>query len=124
MKRYVIDGRGVGTFDDFIEATNTGLIRSVGGEWDGNLDALNDYLYWPEGESYELEILGAQVCATRLGHVAMARWLHENLEHCHPSARAGVEQRLERAQEGRGQTLFQFVLEVVESNPCVRLILS
>lgn len=38
------------------------MIRSVGGEWNGNLDAFNDYLSWPASAPYRLTILGAEKC--------------------------------------------------------------
>ena len=44
MKTFTIDGRRVGSFEDFIEATNLGFVEQIGGRWNGNLDAFNDYL--------------------------------------------------------------------------------
>jgi len=48
VRVFTIDGRAVKSFDDFIAAMNTGFVRHVGGDWNGNLDALNDYLSWPD----------------------------------------------------------------------------
>ena len=59
MRRYTVDGRGVRSFDDFVAAMNAGFIRPAGGLWNGNLDAFNDYLSWPDDAEYELELLGA-----------------------------------------------------------------
>jgi len=41
----------VTSFADAIEAFNEGLIERCGGRWNGNLDAFNDYLSWPNEES-------------------------------------------------------------------------
>ncbi len=57
VKRFTIEGRRVKSFDDFVAATNVGLIESIGGRWNGNLDAFNDYLSWPEEYEYELELV-------------------------------------------------------------------
>jgi hypothetical protein len=123
VKRFTIDGRAVRTFDDFVRAANTGFIRSAGGSWDGNLDAFNDYLSWPEDQSYELELLGAASCAEHLGHAAQAAWLRDHLSTCHPSSREDMDASLARAEAGQGQTLFDVLREIIADNPQVRLLL-
>lgn len=35
-----------------------GFIHQIGGDWNGNLDAFNDYLFWPNEQQYELIIHG------------------------------------------------------------------
>lgn len=74
VKSFTIDGRAVRSFPDFVEAVNVGFVEQVGGRWNGNLDAFNDYLSWQEGV-YELELLDAASCARNLGHAAQAAWL-------------------------------------------------
>ena len=123
MRRFTIDGRQVRSFDDFVAATNAGLIESVGGKWNGNLDAFNDYLSWPEEQEYELELVGATGLAERLGHAAQAAWLRAHLQTCHPSNVAAMESRLARAEAGQGETLFDVVKEIIADNPHVRLVL-
>jgi hypothetical protein len=123
MKRFTIDGRAVRSFDDFVEATNAGFIEQVGGRWNGNLDAFNDYLTWPEEDAYELELLGAASCSRNLGHGAQADWLRDNLKVCHPSGLAGVRSRLAQAEIGQGQTLFDVIQEIIARNPQARLLL-
>jgi len=124
MQSFVVDGRNVRSFADFIEAVNVGLVREIGGEWNGNLDALNDYLTWSEADSYELRILGSKNCMARLAHAAMAEKLSENLETCHPTNRASVATRLERARQGLAPTLFDVIQEIISDKQQVRLILS
>jgi hypothetical protein len=63
MGEYVVDLSAAKSFADFIAAFNEGLIRHVGGEWNGNLDAFNDYLWWPDEHPYRLVIRGWQTCA-------------------------------------------------------------
>jgi hypothetical protein len=64
--QYQINLAGVETFEDFVAAFNLGLIDSVGGHWNGNLNAFNDYLYWPEPHPYGLTLVGWQKCAETL----------------------------------------------------------
>jgi hypothetical protein len=123
VKRFTIDGRRVRSFDDFVEATNAGFIENVGGKWNGNLDAFNDYLSWPEEKEYELELIDATGCAQQLGHAAQAAWLRAHLQTCHPSNVADMESRLAQAEAGQGETLFDVVKEIIADNPHVRLVL-
>ncbi|HKO93442.1 MAG TPA: hypothetical protein VJU61_19950 [Polyangiaceae bacterium] len=123
MKRFTIDARQVKSFADFVAAANAGFIESVGGEWNGNLDAFNDYLSWPEEQEYELELVDADRLAKCLGHVAQADWLRAHLQTCHPSNVVDTESRLALAQAGQGETLFDVVQEIITHNPHVHLVL-
>lgn len=70
---YTIDCRNINSYFDFIDAFNRGMIDSVGGKWNGNLDAFNDYLAWPEKVPYQLVILGADRCEQKLNYLANDR---------------------------------------------------
>ena len=63
---YVVDLTSVASWEAFVEAFNEGFVRAVGGEWNGNLDAFNDYLYWPEEHPYRLVIRGWHSCVATL----------------------------------------------------------
>jgi hypothetical protein len=69
MTQYQINLAEVETFEDFVAAFNVGVINSVSGHWNGNLDAFNDYLYWPEPHPYGLTLVGWQKCAVALAKV-------------------------------------------------------
>ncbi len=60
---------GVKSFDDFVGAFNVGFIHLVGGDWNGNLDALNDYLFWPVVKPYRLIVSGWSGCVEMLGEL-------------------------------------------------------
>jgi hypothetical protein len=94
VKTFTIDCRGVKSFRDFVNAANVGFVEQVGGKWNGNLDAFNDYLTWPEEEQYELELLDSAACARNLDHAAQTAWLREHLATCHPSNIADLQARL------------------------------
>ena len=123
MRRYTVDGRGVRSFDDFVAAMNAGFVQPAGGFWNGNLDAFNDYLSWPDEAQFELELVGAANCMANLGHEAHAEWLRANMLRCHPSGVADVHPRLKRAEAAQGETLFDVIREIVASNPHVHLML-
>jgi hypothetical protein len=64
MREYVIDLSAATSWGDFIDAFNKGFVREVGGDyWNGNLDAFNDYLWWPDNHPYRLVMQGWQLAA-------------------------------------------------------------
>ena len=103
---------------------NQGLVRDAGGEWNGNLDAFNDYLSWPDEESYELVFLGAEHCESVLGHRAQADWLRDNMSKCHPSNEESVRARLAIAQQGQGETLYDVIRDIILDKAHVRFVES
>jgi hypothetical protein len=124
VRRFLIRCGAIHSFPDFVAAVNEGLVRPAGGEWNGNLDAFNDYLSWSEEEEYEIELLGSAQCAVALGHEAMAEWLRERVVNCHPSNIEAMRTRLAAAEAGQGHTLFDALCEIVADNRHVRLVLS
>jgi hypothetical protein len=63
VTEYRINLAEIRSFADFVAAFNAGMIDSVGGHWNGNVDAFNDYLSWPEDEAYRLVLVGWERCA-------------------------------------------------------------
>jgi hypothetical protein len=124
VRRFLVQCGAVHSFRDFVAAVNQGLLRSVGGEWNGNLNAFNDYLSWPEEEEYEIELRESAKCVAALGHQAMAEWLRECAETCHPSSVEQMRTRLAAAEAGQGETLFDVIREIVSENRHVRLVLN
>jgi hypothetical protein len=72
-RTYEVDCQQVQTYDDFVEAFNRAFIETFGGRWNGNLDAFNDYLSWPEEVPYQLVIHGSDQCAKALNYKANDR---------------------------------------------------
>lgn len=63
MREYFVDLSAAHSWADFVAAFNDGFVRHVGGEWHGNLDAFNDYLWWPDEHPYRLVVRGWGACA-------------------------------------------------------------
>ena len=71
MTEFTVNLTNVTTCDAFYAAFNDAFIREFGGDWNGHLDAFNDYLYWPcydapDGYRYRLTIVGWPACAAAL----------------------------------------------------------
>ena len=83
---YKIDGDKISDYATFIAEFNRGFIFHVGGNWNGNLDAFNDYLSWADGRC-RIRWSNSAASAVCLGYDAMASWLQDNLTSCHPTNR-------------------------------------
>ena len=113
-RKYVIDGAKFDDFSGFIAEFNRMYVIKVGGLWNGNLDAFNDYLAWDT--SYVLKWRNSEKSRHDLGHKEMAIWLEGNLTTCHPLNQASVRQRLQKANRKEGQTMFGFIVEIILGN--------
>jgi hypothetical protein len=87
------------------------------GYWQGNLDAFNDMLDWPcDGEPYVLVWSHSEETRHNLSHPAIASWLRDKLSQCQPGFGQHWQQQLTAAEQGQGQTLFEWLLDIIQSH--------
>lgn len=113
---FVLDGSRFDDLPGFWDELERVLIPGV--RWGRNLDAFNDVLRGGFGtpeRGFTLRWEHARRSRELLGHAATAKWLEERLPHVHPSNRAEFARRLGHAKAGRGETLFETLVEIVES---------
>lgn len=87
-----------------------------GHHWNGNLDALNDILRGGFGtpeDGFTLRWVNSEASRRALGWEATVKWLEQKLLTCHASSRTSVEQELAAARLQEGNTLFDWIVEVV-----------
>ena len=112
---YEIDGRDFSTLEEFYEVISRVLIP--GAYWGRNLDAFNDILRGgfgtPEG-GYVIRWKNAEVSRHRLGYGETIRWLENKVWNCHPSNREHMGERLAQARRGEGDTVFDWLVEIIE----------
>lgn len=109
-----INGDQVHDYSGFIQEFNRAF-SGCSADWDGNLDAFNDYLVWPEG-AYVLIWKDSEVSRRALSYEEMSKWLEERLQACHPSNRQQIRQWLEAAKDGQGPTMFDTLIEIIGVN--------
>jgi RNAse (barnase) inhibitor barstar len=112
--RYILDGRNFSTLEEFYDEASRVLIPGAG--WGKNLDAFNDILRGGFGtpeDGFTLEWRYAAVSRERLGYAETVRQLEQRLSLCHPENRAHVAEELELAREGQGQTVFDWLVEII-----------
>ncbi|AZM87387.1 MULTISPECIES: barstar family protein [Streptomyces] len=112
---FVLDGGLIRTLDDFWRVVGE-AVNGPGGYFGKNLDAFNDCLRGGYGtpESFTLEWHDHRSSRQSLGHPETARVLEERLRRCHPANRERVAQDLAAAREGRGPTVFDWLVEIIE----------
>jgi hypothetical protein len=120
----VIDGARFSDFEGFAREFSRLLDDYT---WRGNLDAFNDILSGgfgtPEG-GWVLRWVNADLSRTALGHEATARRLESLLSTCHPTNRAAIGARLDRARRGEGPTLFDEIVEIIREHRSAGLVLE
>jgi RNAse (barnase) inhibitor barstar len=113
-KTYEIDGDKFNTLDEFYEHISQVLIP--GSKWGKNLDAFDDILRGgfgtPEG-GFIIKWKNASRSQEKLGYPETVRYFEQGLKRCHPSNRDRVKRDLLLAQERKGQTLFDILVEVI-----------
>ena len=125
---YTIDGLACRDFASTIIEYNR-VFDSWWGEgyWNGNLDAFNDIIDWPNDcEEYALVWSESEAAREHLGHQAMAEWLRNKIGECVPGAPAwdDWQRRLADAERAQGPTMFEWLVEIIQSHPQIELRLA
>ena len=114
MKTFRIHGERFSTLEEFYDEISRVLIP--GARWGRNLDAFNDILRGGVGTPDEGFILiweGSDISRTRLGYPETVRQLERRLERCDPTARRTVKAQLRDAQNNKGDTVFDWLVEII-----------
>ncbi|WP_097239016.1 MULTISPECIES: barstar family protein [unclassified Streptomyces] len=113
---YVIDGRKIGTLEDFWDVVG----QEIGddGYFGRNLDAFADCLRGgygtPDDEDWVIEWRDHEVSRRNLGYPETARQLQLRLARCHPANREYVAAELAAARAGKGATVFDWLVRIIE----------
>ena len=120
----VIDGAAFTDLAGFAREFS-GLLENH--RWNGNLDAFNDILHGgfgtPDGR-WTLHWRNAGLSRDALGPDATIERLESLLRSAHPSNRAAIRARIERARVGAGPTLFDELVEIIGSHEDITLELA
>ncbi|MES5820548.1 barstar family protein [Streptomyces sp. RG80] len=113
---YVLDGSRITTLEDFWLVVG----ESIGsdGYFGRNLDAFADCLRGgfgtPDDGDYVIEWREHELSRRHLGHPETARQLELRLARCHPANRPSVGADLAEARAGRGPTVFDWLVGIIE----------
>lgn len=112
---YVLDGTQIRTLADFWRAIGE-AINGPGGYFGRNLDAFADCLSGgfgaPDDDDHVVEWRDHRVSREHLGYPETARQLEIRLSRCHPTNRPSVSADLASARDGRGSTVFDWLVGI------------
>lgn len=119
MKRFVLDGAAFDGLDTFYD--HAGEVLCPAFDWGRNLDAFNDILRggfgaFDYGEEIELIWKNAAKSKKDLGVAETISWLEAGLDRIHPSNREAWMQRIAAVRRGKGQTLYEQLVEIIRHN--------
>jgi hypothetical protein len=112
---FEIDGGRFDDFDGFIREFNRVFISQVGGDWNGNLDAFNDYLSWP-ASPYVIRWRKSWKSRHDLGYEATIVWYLRKILQSEPPSKSSWWEPLEAARKGEGPTIFDWLIECIADN--------
>lgn len=112
-----LDGTAFDSLDEFFDEVERKIL-DPGVNWGRNLDAFNDVLRGgfgsPEG-GFVLRWKDSEISRQRLlQHTP--KWLEAMLSSCHPTNRPSVRSRLDAALDGRGENLFDTLVEIIRTH--------
>ncbi len=119
---YVIDGTKFTTLSETAAEFTTTL--GLDTPWGGNLDAFNDILrggFGTPDDGFVLIWQHSNLSSERLGYSETIKWLENNIETCHLTNVPHMQQRLDSARRGEGQTLFDVLVEIIRCHHDIEL---
>jgi RNAse (barnase) inhibitor barstar len=114
---YELDGECFSTLEEFAKHFSERVLSQR--QWSGNLDAFNDILRGGFGtpeQGFKLVWRNANISKQRLGYSETVRQLEKRLAKCHPTNREAVAADLKLAQQARGPTVFDWVVEIISEH--------
>jgi len=126
-KQFTIDATNFSTLNEFYD--EVGKVLCPNFEWGRNLDAFDDILQggfevYEYEEPVELVWKNSEKSRDDLGYDETVKQLKKWLKTCHRSNRASLKVDIENAKDGKGQTLFDMLIEIINNNGHVELILE
>ena len=122
---FIIDGNAFDDLDGFFDEISKRLIPGV--SWGRNLDAFEDILCGGFGtpeNGFRLVWKNPNRSRQALAHAETVRQLRRRLEGCHPTNHDHVRELIGAANKEEGPTVFDWLMEIIRSNPDVELVLE
>jgi len=117
LRVYEIDGSHFSTLEGFWD--EVGEVMLPGVSWGRNLDAFNDILRGDFGDipvGFEFVWRNHELSRVRLGYPETVRQLQARVELAHSTGRELVQRELDMAREGRGPSVFNWLVEILQDH--------
>ena len=128
-KTIVLNGSNISSLDSFYDEVENKLTKDLGWKTGRNLDAFNDVLRGGFGvyeyeESIRLIWQNSNESKEKLGWDETIKYISAKLKTCHPTNIQSVKDDLHLAQQHKGQTLFELIVDIIQTHPHIELELS
>jgi RNAse (barnase) inhibitor barstar len=125
-KEIIIDGNNFDSLDKFYNEIENKMTKGLDWKIGRNLDAYNDILRGGFGvhdyeEPIKIKWINSGQSKKNLGQEETIKYLEEKIKRCHPTNTPSVQQDLENAKRGQGQTLFEFIIEITRGQKHIQL---
>jgi RNAse (barnase) inhibitor barstar len=126
IKDIIIDGDNFSTLMEFYDEVENKLTRGLDWRIGRNLDAFNDVLSGGFGvheyeEFIRIKWVNAEKSKKDLGQVETIKYFEEKLKKCHPTNISSVAKDLELAKDGKGQMLFDIIVDITREHENIEL---
>nr|WP_277622186.1 ribonuclease inhibitor [Chryseobacterium arthrosphaerae] len=127
-KMIVIHGGHFSSLEGFYEEVSNVLMKNT--DWKiGTLDGFDDILYggfgvFENNEPIEIVWKESQKSAEDLGIKATREFYENKIRQGKPFNTKLLQQKLDDLMEGKGQTLFEILVEIIQSHANIQLVLA
>jgi len=126
-KIIIIDGNNFNTLDGFYDEVVRVMTKDLNWDVGRNLDALNDILSGGFGvfkfeEQVNLVWKNSNKSKNDLGYLETVKYLEKRLIKCHSSNTQQIEKELLNAKNGKDQTIFERIIEIINTHNHIQLI--
>jgi len=125
-KLIVINGENFYDMESFYIEIDKVMTKDLTWKTGHNLDAFNDLLRGGFGmfeylEPIELIWKNSEKSRKDLGFTETIKCYEASLRTCHPSNADGLKRDIENAKQGKGTTLFDLIIEIIEDHEHIEL---
>jgi RNAse (barnase) inhibitor barstar len=128
-KTIVLNGSNISSLDSFYDEAESKLTKDLGWKTGRNLNAFNDVLRGGFGvyeyeEPIRLIWQNSNESKEKLGWDETIKYISAKLKTCHPTNIQSVKDDLHLAQQHKGQTLFELIVDIIQTHQHIELDLS
>jgi RNAse (barnase) inhibitor barstar len=128
-KTIVLNGSNISSLDSFYDELESKLTKDLGWKTGRNLNAFNDVLRGGFGvyeyeEPIRLIWQNSNESKEKLGWDETIKYISAKLKTCHPTNIQSVKDDLHLAQQHKGQTLFELIVDIIQTHQHIELELS
>lgn len=118
MKNIVIDGNKFSDLEGFYTEIDKLLTKDLDWKTGHNMDAFNDLLrggfgVHEYGEALHIKWINFEKSRQNLGYNATNNYYQDVIKKCHPSNRKNVEKKLQEAEECKGKTILDIIIDII-----------